>query len=121
MANESKGADLGPTKAMRGFLDVYGGFKTIGQDATGGVAFNRDMATPRGIKNYENSVDISKYGLYEHLGLPYPEGVESGGNDIKIDMQRIDGVIVDRNHGKKKVSGIWKEMYEAAEKVYKAR
>jgi hypothetical protein len=114
------GADLGATKAMRGYLDQYAGFKVIGQDKEGNVAYNKDRATDNGDRNYNNSVDIEPYGLYQHLGLPYPLGVTDGDNDIKVDMQRIDGVVVDRNRDNAPVEGIWLEMYEAAENAYKA-
>jgi hypothetical protein len=120
MNNNYTGADLGPTKAMRGYLDKYAGFKVIGLSREGTVDFNENRATPQSEKNFANSVDIEKYGLHQHLGLPYPDGVTGGGNDTKVDMQRVKGVVVDRNRGNKPVEGIWLEMYEAAEKAYKA-
>ncbi len=112
------GADVGPTKAMRGFLDKYGGFKTIGLNKFGEVAFDPEFATKRGKHDYANSVDISGYGLYEHLGLPYPAGVTEGSNELKVDMQRKNGVVVDRNRDDVPVEGIWLKMYEDAEKKY---
>lgn len=110
-------ADHGTTKAMRAYLSInHKVLRFIGQNKNGEINYNAERAVGNNTKEYNNSIDVTMYDLYQDQGEPFPTGKSSGqtltitrNEDGKIVSQ--EGVTVDKT---------LIEVFEMAEAAYKA-